>query len=439
MQDNIFTSSRRIKNESSGRGFRSYFPYSASTIYLFLMIAAYSVVPIVDIPLFGLSISAPLFFLIALETIFRPPKPWFRDYRLWINLAMFIGLGIVFSSLGNGLQSVATAYGIKDVLAVIRYAYWLLFFVVTTYFVSYNKLGWRLAKWLAVAISALALLRWWEALVFGKIGAWTETRFLTQNDYGILFSTFAVILLPFLVSGRRSVLALIATLVVWGAVAMNGSRGSWISVAIAALVFFLIILSSRSRFSRGLFTLFSFLMLAFAIASIAPHSWVVPIEKRFSTFQTLDEDKSYAIRQLMIQKGLRLFRANPLFGIGPDRFRRTSIELDIPKLLRYAPQSHFDEKSAHNSYIVLLAETGLVGTLPFAILIVILATKGLKAAIFLSREGELWAPAVFSGFIGMSVHLYVLAGITNTSTWLMYGLVAGMIWLSKIKKEGVVS
>ncbi len=435
MQNNILTSNHRIKTLPGGHKSFSYIPYSSTLISLFLMIAAYTVLPIVDVPLLGLSISAPLFFLIALETFFRAPKPWFREYRLWITFAIFICLGIVSSSLGNGLRVGTTTYSLQDMLAVIRFAYWLLFFVVTTYFVSYNKLGWRVAKWLAVAITVLALLRWWEVIVFGKIGAWVETRFLTQNDYGILFSSFAVILLSFAVSGRRRFLALLSTLVVWGAVAMNGSRSSWISVAISTLVFFFILMRSRSKFSQGLFAMIGLLLLAFTFTYFAPRSWIEPFEKRFSTFQRLDEDKSYAIRQLMVQKGLRLFQSHQFLGIGPSHFRTVSIELDIPSVLRYSSQGHFDEKSAHNSYILLLAETGLVGTIPFAILIVVLVFRGYKAAIFLSRQNELWAAAVFSGFIGMSIHLWALAGITNTSTWLMYGLVAAIIWLAKAKTE----
>ncbi len=137
----------------------------------------------------------------------------------------------------------------------------------------------------------------------------------------------------------------------------------------------------------------------------------------------------------MIQKGERLFRQNPLFGVGAGRFTRASVPLDIPKILRYAPQSHFDVKSPHNSYMKLLSETGLVGTVPFAVLLLILAVGGLRATVRLARAGETWPIPMYAGFIGLSIHFWTLSGLTGTAPWFVYGLLAGVIEYARQRRQ----
>ena len=47
--------------------------YNRVIYFLFYMFALYLVLPLVDVPLLGLSLSAPIFFFIALVCIFKPP------------------------------------------------------------------------------------------------------------------------------------------------------------------------------------------------------------------------------------------------------------------------------------------------------------------------------------------------------------------------------
>ena len=413
--------------------------YRSITIFIFLLIAVYCVLPFIDVPLLGLSVSAPLFFFVALEVLLRAPEPWFSNYRLWIIFAIFNVIGILFSFLGGALITKMGNFNLEEALYVIRYAYWLLFFVVTAYFVSYNKLWWRLIRWLAIAVTVLAILRWSEALHISKFWDASGRPFLTPNGYGILFSTFASMLLPFLVSGRKRFLAFLAISVLWSAAAINGSRSSWISIVCGAIVFFIIYLQSRSKVIPGVMALIGTLLFFLAIINFAPDSWIRPIEARFSTFQMLEEDKSFVIRQVLVKKGLYLFQSNPFFGVGMTSFLASSAEVDMPALLVSRTNEILTTRDAHNSYILFLSETGLTGTLPFASMLLYLIWGGYKAAASLSRQGEIWSSAVFSSLVGMSIHFWTLSGMTSTVTWLIYGLVAGMIWFDKSKHQENIS
>lgn len=406
--------------------------FSRFTLTLFTLICAYIVLPLWDVPLLGLSISAPLFFLVALEVFLRPPEAWFQRYRLWIALAIAIWGGIFLAATLNGLISGGTDFDRDGVVGLIRYAYWLLVFVTTVYVVSRGGLGGRLLTVMGLALTGVALLRWFEVATLGNIGAWTGTKFFSQNSYGWLFSTFSPFLLGafFQAKGVRRWGWGLALLALWSVAAVNGSRGSWFGMLAGLMAFLLLLGVAYPRMLGRSLSLFLLIGVFFVLLLAAPERVVGAVSQRFATLQRLDEDKSYAIRQLMIQKGLRLFAQSPLIGVGVYRWTKESVPLDLPRVLSYAPQSHFDVKSSHNSYLAFLAENGLAGSVPFALLLGILAVRGSWAAVQLARRGRLWGLAVYAGFVGMSVHLWALAGLTNTGTWMMYGLVAALIEIS---------
>jgi O-antigen ligase len=208
---------------------------------------------------------------------------------------------------------------------------------------------------------------------------------------------------------------------------VDGSRGTWIGVTVGIFAFTLLFILAKPQkigWSLAIIGLSTLLLLS---VQYAPQQIAAAFSERLATFQKLEEDKSFAIRQLMVQKGLKLFTESPLIGVGASRFTKESVPLDIPDVLSYARQYHFDSKTSHNSYIVFLAETGIVGSLPFAILLIILAWRGLKANLKLGRNNHVWAISIYAGFMGMSVHMWGIASITNTANWFLYGLVAAMI------------
>lgn len=405
--------------------------YPRSILFLYYFFAFYLVLPLVDFPVLGLSLSAPVFFVIAVTCLVNPPEPWFRQNQRWILLAAMIWSGVFIATAGNGLLSWGVAINSEGILTVIRYGYWLLVFVVTTHLASRGEIIKKTVWLLGWGILLLALLRWVEVIFLDKIGAWTGTRFLAQNDYGFLFSTFSPFLLVFLLQakGSKFLFALLANVILWGAVAVNGSRGSWISLGIGmALALFLLFRTNPRKF-MGLLAGVLLTGGIFAVLMISSPKILSTLLDRFYTFQRLDADKSYAIRQLMNRKALLLFEEAPLIGVGTARFRLSTVPLEIPQLLSYAPQEHFDRKSAHNSYLSFLAEHGLAGAIPFGLLLATLGLQAFKTQRQLFRQNEVWGLAVFLSFVQMSIHMWAISSITNTANWFIYGLAAAMIMM----------
>lgn len=426
----IFSEQAQNQQVVTGLGIKESFPQSVLLVFLFF--GLYIALPLIDVPLLGLSLSAPVFFLVALPAFFRPPQPWLASYRRWILAAILIWLGIFLSAMLNGLVSGGVRVDSSTFTSLVQFAYWLLVFAVTVYLLS-SQPGWfeYMALVLAAGIALLGFLRLGEAVLWGAVGSGARLRLITQNGYGIQFSTFFPLLFSLAYFGKHRTLAAFGALVTVLAILINGSRSNWLAALASSLVLLWMLLRTQRQRIRSVVILF---LLAGGLGVgvlFAPQVVAEAFEQRLASFQTLQWDKSYAIRQLMVQKGLRLFRSSPLIGVGVSRWRKESLPLEIPPALRYAPQSYFDAKSSHNSYVSFLAENGLTGAIPYAVLLLMLAVRGYGAAGRLARRGQVWALGVYAGFVGMSIHLWSLSGLTSTLAWFVYGMVGALIVLER--------
>lgn len=406
--------------------------------WLFIFFCAYTVAPFIDIPVIGLSLSAPMFYFITLELFLGRHNTKSKAIRGWGFLAFIIGFGIFISFFGNGVETLGETVNKYEILTLIRYVYWLLVFYITAVYLLHRpEIATPLVNTLGWMVFALALARWYEGIVLGKIGAWSGVSFMTQNEYAWLFSSNTAFLYPSVTQGRRKdcLVGWVLVLIVLGAVVINGSRSSWIALVASSAAYigaFLVANPKSFRTFIKLFFLAAFLWGAGWLAlTFGPEKVRETFIGRFSTFETLDTDKSYQIRQVQIQKGKKIFKMSPLVGCGPGRFRSTQVDLDLPKVLLYQSEEYFNHKSAHNSYIQYVAETGLAGTIPYVILLLALGLRGFRAAIHLAKMGWLWGVSVYASFIGMSIHLWSLAGLTNTAPWLKYGMLAAVIAIDR--------
>ncbi len=397
---------------------------------LFLAAAAYLVTPLLDVPLWGISWSTPALLLVAGEVFLRRPGPQWQAYSGWIALGGLLWGGQFLSLLGNVFAGEIAAVSSTDLAWLLRYGLWMTVFVLTVVLVSRLRLGSRVVTVLGLAVLALASVRWLDVLFYGTAGAGSSVL-LTPNKYGWGFSVFMpfAVFLAFTSKGWARCGMFLGLMVALAAVALNGSRSSWIAVAIGAALTLSWLLLSAGRGRRGklLLGLGALTFCAVAAAFVLPDSLRGPVEQRAQTLRRLERDKSFLVRQLMTQKAARLFDGSPMFGVGPGRFRTTSVPLDVPLALRHRTQDQYNRRSAHNAYAALLAETGLVGTLPFAVLALVLLVGGGRAAWRHSRREELWAIPVYAGFVGMCLHLWSLSGLTGTAAWFVMGLVAALM------------
>ena len=411
-------------------------PFSSTTEFCFYAIAVFCVLPLFDIPLLGLSFTAPLFLVIAYRVFTRPPRPWFPTYRVWVWLAGTIWIGLLLAFIMNVPSITDLNLVLKSSITLVRFAYWLLFFVGTAYFVSIGLDKQKLVAVLGVSVTTLAGLRWFEGLAFGKIGAWSHSLFLTQNSYAFFFTAFLPFLLAIVVSahGLRKLYAMLGIFVVCSAAAINGSRGSWVAIASGTLLFLLSYTLAKPRRAWLLWStvvLLGILLIAGASSSERVRTAVLA---RFATMKSLEEDKSYMLRQYLNKKSWSAFRQSPLVGIGPGLYIHSVAEVEQPDILKGANRD-YSKTSAHNSYLAFLAESGLAASLPYGLLLATLLARGFVGMLALTRAGQTWALAVFVSFVSMSIHMWAISTLTTTAVWFVYGLVAATIVAAKREKR----
>ena len=404
---------------------------------LFLLCGVFVVLPVFEIPVIGLSVTAPLLVPVIYYVFFQTKTRWVPRYRGWILVGVAIWVGMVVSFAANGPWIEARELQAIEIAYLVRYLFWLMVFLVTAYMASDFRIQRRLPFLLGIAAVILGGLRCFEGFAFGKMSVWTETMFLPKNSYGILFSTFTPFLFPvFLGRGLlRKAFCAVGLLGILYACAINGSRGSWICIALGLAAF--CFLAFVSRPSASLRLILPVGLAGLALLGILAGSTRLREEvlSRFSTFDDLEKDKSYMTRQVMNQRNLKLFALSPWFGTGPGRVREVYVPLELPLVFAAKSDADFMRRSSHNSYLGFLAEGGLVATLPLAVLLVILAVRGAWSAVALNRRGEHWALGIYAGFIGMSVHCWAMSTLTNTATWFVYGLLAATIHLASLAQK----
>ena len=191
-----------------------------------------------------------------------------------------------------------------------------------------------------------------------------------------------------------------------GAIAINGSRDHGpCSYWFLLMVFLFFLYSPRSTF-YGLSILLVLTILGGLVLSVSPELNLA-VSSRIDSMTSLDEDKSYVVRKVLVQKGFKLFEESPIIGVGSLRFTEEKTNLELPELLSHANIEVIERKQSHNSYIQFLAEFGLLGSIPFLLLLLglLLQLYGLRKRVI--QSGELQIVAIFISFVQMLTHIWV--------------------------------
>ncbi len=131
-----------------------------------------------------------------------------------------------------------------------------------------------------------------------------------------------------------------------------------------------------------------------------------------------DADQSTQERYEAWSAGLQMFHHNPLFGVGAGQFT----------------QHH--NLTAHNSYVLALAELGLPGLFLFFVMIYL----SLKILIVGNRELEsvpgteaarAWGMALLAAFAGIVFQITTLSFTYHPALWIMFGIVGA--WYSAVR------
>lgn len=252
-----------------------------------------------------------------------------------------------------------------------------------------------------------------------------QSKLLTSFGFRVNLALYFVFYMPFcfvaLLFSRNKgfkLLALIATLVLLPCLIWNNARS-------AIIIAFLVILIATFVKSRraGLILLMVFLIIA---------AFALP--KMFLNIHWLINSVSYTNRIDLWKTSLAIFEDFPIFGAGLGMYEKI--------LYQYAPGGGYSEAfihlHAHNTYLEIAAEIGLLGILSFLLIFLVLYRRS-RQAFYRLRTGIFghehvvvvgFVLSIFATLLFALVCSIITVGFQDaTMFWFMLGLTYGLLEL----------
>ncbi len=191
------------------------------------------------------------------------------------------------------------------------------------------------------------------------------------------------------------------------------SRGGFVALALVGIYWLL----QERRKGRALVLVLAALIVG---AFFAPESY----RERISTLQDYQTDPSLASRFQEASAALMMIRDHPFFGVGfenmPDNYARY-----------VTPEVGKEVRAAHNLYLNLAADIGLIGFAVF-VWIIVVSWRALRRAASSSPAGD-WlgyaARMISLGFVGYLAASIFVSNLLEKELWVILasGTVLGMI------------
>lgn len=233
---------------------------------------------------------------------------------------------------------------------------------------------------------------------------------------------------PQAVAGRQpllqsllAILAFLSLAAMLAALLMSWSRGAWLGVA-AGLVVAVVVQSRRAFMLSAIAAFVLAVVVLLSSLSIIPPAIAARLSGISDYFGVFDvrgvkvDDANFAIVQRMAywQAAWGMFAAHPLLGVGFGNYAAVYSAYALPHWSE--PLGH-----AHNYYLNVAAEAGMVGLIAYVTLWgiafwqgwrAVRVTRGMWRGIAAGLLGTLVALSVHNGFDNLFVHgMYVQVGI----------------------------
>ena len=326
--------------------------------------------------------------------------------------------------------------------------YLMVFFVVAGYFHTkerYTRLLWALV-FVAFAVSVQGILQklnWNGKLLWVRSGEFMAKGvfgpYVNRNSY----AAFAATILPIglsmglgaLLRLREGVGEALARLILWGmattaigaGVAYSLSRGGILTAGLSlVIVAGLVIYFGRRGVELALIGGLILLTVIF-LAVIGPEQVV----ERLETLQEGAGVSTFELRLGAWERSLTLIADYPILGTGLGTYRFA--------FMRYAPPGEGWWTTAHNEYLEVACDTGLVG---FALLLV-----GLAGFLYMVARPRLFRETtdryaymgIVAGLCGLVVHSFVSSNFQVPSIGLLLVVLSGTLVALVARQTGRVS
>ena len=231
-----------------------------------------------------------------------------------------------------------------------------------------------------------------------RLGGWIYGPYVNHNHYAgvmeLLVPIPLVLALTHMVHSKERIAALGAAAVMGGTIFLSGSRGGMLALFVEIVVLTVVLVKQR-RGLRAALGLGAFLLILVGLLS-----WLggEEIARRVSTTESARTELSTDMRWQINRDGLHMFLHRPVLGWGLGTF-----PVVYPQFRSF--YTNFFVNQAHNDYLQLLVEMGVLGFGTMIWFLVVLYRRSVsKIANWTSDVSGAVTLACILGFTGILVH-----------------------------------
>lgn len=177
------------------------------------------------------------------------------------------------------------------------------------------------------------------------------------------------------------------------------SRSAWLSGTVGLIWFFYLIRKVwRIKLSippdiRGILVVGLIMVLVIAVR--------IGIPRALSTTRTMDPYGSGLTRILLLREGSAVIGAHPFFGVG---LAMDSFVFYLRSRTFHVPLVSYFPDPVQNGFIQLLMQTGIVGLVPYLLVIVAVVKKIWQVSAKASRKKRIYIAGVSAGVLGVVIN-----------------------------------
>jgi putative inorganic carbon (HCO3(-)) transporter len=214
------------------------------------------------------------------------------------------------------------------------------------------------------------------------------------------------------------------------ALILTFTRGAWVGTLAGMMA--VIGLWLRNRWYRV-----TNLLLVLILAAVAG-SVILPLSGLVLTRWSGTEDDSLIVRKNLDTAALEMIRQYPVFGVGWDNFAERAPDFGVGLSWQREGAIH----KAHNLYLAIASEAGLLGLLIFMGLLVAVFRIGWSTLHANDPWSETLTIGILGSFVAVLVHGLVAWGLVTYSVfplfWLLMGLLVALNRLSRASIGGTL-
>ncbi len=278
----------------------------------------------------------------------------------------------------------------------------------------------------------------WDTFAWGE-GVRRVTASMGNPDYlaGYLVALIPLTLtLLFIQGGIKRFLAGTVLILQTVAMILTYSRGGWVSLFITLLVLLSCLTYINWMRDPVLFRPVISLRMAISLLTIVMCFAIFlvflfwnEITAALYRLSQLEKGVSVATRPYFYRGALAMIAAKPLFGHGIGTFAIHFPEYRPTELATYLPFKEFYVDHAHNEYLEITSETGIIGLILYA-LILFLMTRSMWKTILQNRtRSNLILLGFWAGIVGILIHNLFTVTLRYTPTafllWSFLGMILG--------------